>query len=57
MRERKKRMNEVKYIKCSSLDEAIELMKKLTREGKDADFCYEKDGEGGLWVEVREEGE
>lgn len=48
-------MNEVKYIRCSSSDEAIELMKKLMRENKDADFRYWKDGEGGLWVEVREE--
>lgn len=50
-------MNEVKYIKCSSSDEAIELMHKLTKENKDTDFCYRKDGENGLWVEVREEEE
>lgn len=48
-------MDKVKYIKCSSPDEAIELMHKLTREGKDTDFCHEKDGKSGLWVEVREE--
>lgn len=41
-------MNKVKYIKCSSSDEAIELMHKLIRENKDADFCYKKDGESGL---------
>lgn len=50
-------MNEVKYIKCSSSDEAIEIMHRLTKENKDTDFCYRKDGKSGLWVEVREEKE
>lgn len=50
-------MKEDKYIKCSSSDEAIELMHKLTNENKDADFCYRKDGKSGLWVKVREEKE
>ena len=50
-------MSEVRYIRCSSSDEAIELMHKLTNENKDADFCYRKDGKSGLWIEVREEKE
>lgn len=50
-------MKEFKYIKRSSSDEAIELMHKLTKENKDTDFCYKKDGKSGLWVEVREEEE
>lgn len=41
-------------IKCSSPDEAIDLMDELDREGYDADFLYEKDGEKGLWLEILE---
>ena len=41
-------------IKCSSSDEAVDLMDELIREGYDADFLYEKDGEKGLWREILE---
>lgn len=41
-------------IKCSSSDEAVDLMDTLIREGYDADFLYEKDGEKGLWIEILE---
>lgn len=41
-------------IKCSSSDEAADLMDELLREGYDADFLYEKDGEKGLWIEILE---
>ena len=39
-------------IKCSSSDEAIDLMYELDREGYDVDFLYEKDGEKGLWIVI-----
>ena len=45
-------MNVGDTIKCSSPDEAIELMKKLALEGIETDFMYEKDEERGLWLEV-----
>lgn len=41
-------------IKCSSPDEAVDLMYELLREGYDADFLYEKDGEKGLWIVILE---
>ena len=39
-------------IKCSSSDEAVDLMDELLRENYDADFLYEKDGEKGLWIVI-----
>lgn len=41
-------------IKCSSPDEAIDLMYELDLEGYDTDFLYEKDGEKGLWIAILE---
>lgn len=41
-------------IKCSSSDEAVDLIGTLLREDYDADFLYEKDGEKGLWIEILE---
>ena len=39
-------------IKCATSKEIIDLM-MLAKEGIDTDFLYEKDGEHGLWLEVR----
>lgn len=39
-------------IKCSSVDEAIDLMTELAKEGTETDFMHEKDGETGLRLEV-----
>lgn len=39
-------------IKCSSSDEAVDLMDELLREGYNTDFLYEKDGEKGLWIAI-----
>ena len=33
--------------------EMVDLMMLLAKEGIDTDFLYEKDGEHGLWLEVR----
>lgn len=41
-------------IKCSSSDEAVDLMHTLDLEGYNTDFLYEKDGEKGLWLEILE---
>lgn len=40
------------FIKCHDKDEMIDLMSDLLDEGFEADFCYEKDGEKGYWLEV-----
>lgn len=40
-------------IKCATSKEIIDLMMMLAKEGIDTDFLYEKDGEHGLWLEVR----
>ena len=39
-------------IKCSTKDEMISLMNKLSEENIETDFLYEKDGAHGLWLEV-----
>ena len=41
-------------IKCSSSDEAVDLMHTLDLEGYNTDFLYEKDGEKGLWIAILE---
>ena len=41
-------------IKCHDQDEIIRLMTELEYEGVTTDFLYEKDGERGLWLEVKE---
>ena len=40
-------------IKCATSKEMVDLMMLLAKEGIDTDFLYEKDGEHGLWLEVR----
>lgn len=46
-------MNEDKYIRCKDSDDLIELMHEYEVEGYDTDFCYEKDGVKGFWLEVK----
>ena len=40
------------FIKCHDKDEMIDLVSDLLDEGFEADFCYEKDGEKGYWLEI-----
>ena len=40
------------FIKCHNKDEMIDLVSDLLDEGFETDFCYEKDGEKGYWLEV-----
>ena len=47
-------MNEVRYIRCKDSDDLIELMHEYEVEGYDTDFCYEKDGVIGFWLEIKE---
>lgn len=46
-------MNEVRYIRCKDSDDLIELMHEYEAEGYDTDFCYEKDGVEGFWLEIQ----
>ena len=47
-------MSEVRYIRCKDSDDLIELMREYEAEGYDTDFCYEKDGIEGFWLEIKE---
>ena len=47
-------MNEVRYIRCKDPDDLIELMHEYEAEGYNTDFCYEKDGVEGFWLEIQE---
>lgn len=40
-------------IKCSNKDDMVNTMNELFKAGVDTDFLYEKDGEKGLWLEVK----
>lgn len=40
------------FIKCHDKDDMVDTVSNLFDEGYEADFCYEKDGEKGCWVEV-----
>lgn len=42
-------------IKCSDADDAADMAEALNRLGVDWDFCYEKDGEKGIWIEIMED--
>lgn len=39
---------------CHNQDDCIRTMMELEHEGVETDFLYEKDGERGLWLEVKE---
>ena len=55
MRERKKRMNEDKYIKCVDKNDMEATAYQLWEELRvDTKFCYEKDGVEGFWLEIKE---
>ena len=51
---RKEILEEIRYIRCKDSDDLIELMHEYEAEGDDTDFCYEKDGVKGLWLEIKE---
>lgn len=40
------------FIKCHDKDDMVDPVSNLFDEGYEADFCYEKDGKKGNWVEV-----
>lgn len=53
--ERKKRMNEDKYIKCVDKNDMEATAYQLWEELRvDTKFCYEKDGVEGFWLEIKE---
>lgn len=39
-------------IKCADDTEAIRIIGNLSRTNIEWDFCYEKDGVKGIWIEV-----
>ncbi|PZW97417.1 hypothetical protein [Lachnoanaerobaculum umeaense] len=47
-------MTEVRYIRCKDSDDLIEPMHEYEAGGYDTDFCYEKDGVEGFWLEIKE---
>ena len=53
--ERKKRMSEDKYIKCIDKNDMEATAYQLWEELKvDTNYCYEKDGVKGFWLEIKE---
>lgn len=40
------------YIKCFSNEEMKKVLDALKKEGYKADYCYERDGKRGLWIEI-----
>ena len=42
------------YIKCHSHDDMTETAYSLHIAGVECDFCYNINGESGLWLVVRE---
>ena len=40
-------------IKCRDEEDCIQTMRELSKGGIETDFLYEKDGEKGLWLEVK----
>ena len=40
-------------IKCRDEEDCIQTMQELSECGVNTDFLYEKDGEKGLWLEVK----
>lgn len=46
---------ELEYIKCADKEDAVETICKLPR-GLDWDFCYELNGEQGIWIEIKRGG-
>lgn len=41
-------------IKCRDKEDTLNTMQELSEAGIETDFLYEKDGEKGLWLEVKE---
>ena len=40
-------------IKCADKEDMVNVMVNLATDGIETDFLYEKDGEQGLWLEVK----
>ena len=47
------KLNKGDLIKCSSDDEAIRIIRNLSRANIEWDFCYEHEGVEGLWIEIQ----
>lgn len=41
-------------IKCNNIDDMIDLMQSLIKDGIETDFLFEKEGEKGLWLIITE---
>lgn len=44
-------------IQCKDADDAAEYMTALAKDNIDTDFLFEKDGQQGLWLIVKNIGE
>lgn len=55
IRRKKEKMNVKKgdYIECANDKEAIRIIGNLSRANIEWDFCYERNGSKGLWIEVK----
>ena len=42
------------YIPCESRTEMLEVLTEIAQLGITTEFCYELNGEQGLWLEVVE---
>ena len=51
------KLNPGDTIQCHDPDEAAEVAEQLSREGILWDFCYERDGEKGIWIVIESESE
>lgn len=40
------------YIICSDKEEAVEIAENLHKMGIDWEFCYEKNGIKGIWIDI-----
>ena len=43
------------FIKCRDKEDAGNIADALVNSGIDWDFCYEKNGEKGIWIEIKED--
>lgn len=44
-------------IECNDADDMIEIHRNLSLIGIECEFCYEKDGERGYWLEITKDEE
>ena len=46
------RLNVGDTIRCSDKDDMVSLFMTLSAEGYEPEFCYERGGEKGYWIEI-----